>query len=217
MTNTLFIIFSLFSSNVTADCRVIDKQINQKYSGSCKDGLATGFGIAQGNDKYEGQFIEGKKQGIGTYLWQNGAEYIGEFNLDEPHGYGIYKKNGEKSHVDEIFEGHFEHGKYMFTCRNKEQCQSTIKLKELDKTLEETKKLDYVGTDACFQLKKYYGVEFYILNELRTPETYRIKEINHINRTALIERIYDWRNSSDNETKQSSCIWLSEYLKSVGQ
>ncbi|CAF3703444.1 unnamed protein product [Rotaria socialis] len=39
-------------------------------------------------DIYEGQTMNGKKQGEGTYKWANGGEYTGEWNEDNFHGQG---------------------------------------------------------------------------------------------------------------------------------
>ena len=39
-------------------------------------------------DKYEGQFIDGKKHGIGNIKYSAGEEYTGEFKNDKPHGSG---------------------------------------------------------------------------------------------------------------------------------
>ena len=41
-------------------------------------------------DKYEGNFVNGVRQGQGTYTWENGIVYIGEFVNGEPSGSGSY-------------------------------------------------------------------------------------------------------------------------------
>ena len=39
-------------------------------------------------DKYEGNYLNDKKNGEGIYLWKTGDKYIGEFENDYRHGYG---------------------------------------------------------------------------------------------------------------------------------
>ena len=49
-----------------------------------------------GKIKYEGNFINGKKEGNGKYYWEDGQHYIGQFNNGLRHGKGIeYYKNGK--------------------------------------------------------------------------------------------------------------------------
>ncbi len=38
--------------------------------------------------KYEGDYVEGKKQGRGTFKWADGSCYSGEFYDNNIHGYG---------------------------------------------------------------------------------------------------------------------------------
>lgn len=47
-------------------------------------------------DSYEGQYMNDKKNGKGTYLWKNGSKYIGNFENDYRHGYGqMYWQDGK--------------------------------------------------------------------------------------------------------------------------
>ena len=50
--------------------------------------------------KYEGDLVEGKKHGKGTYIWPNGNKYIGEWENNIINGKGefiflIYKLKNE--------------------------------------------------------------------------------------------------------------------------
>ena len=38
-----------------------------------------------------GHFVEGKKQGKGTFRWEGGATYEGSFYEDNLHGHGKFK------------------------------------------------------------------------------------------------------------------------------
>ena len=42
------------------------------------------------NEIYSGEFVNGKRQGCGTYLFSEGKSYIGSFENDKPHGQGIW-------------------------------------------------------------------------------------------------------------------------------
>jgi hypothetical protein len=71
-----------------SDCKVLLPAISGSYSGECKKGLAHGKGIAQGIDRYEGQFTKGIPNGRGTYKWANGNYYEGEWQKGMRHGAG---------------------------------------------------------------------------------------------------------------------------------
>ena len=57
--------------------------------------------------RYNGQRINGKKEGMGVYIYPNGCKYEGYFKNDKKEGHGIfYYKNGDR------YEGNFEDGNY---------------------------------------------------------------------------------------------------------
>ena len=104
---------------------------NSKYLGEFKNDQANGFGIFHNNSKetiYEGywlndtqneygiekwsddsiffgEYSDGKKNGIGIYIWKDGR-YEGEFINNKFEGYGIYFYNKNK-----IYMGHWEDNK----------------------------------------------------------------------------------------------------------
>ena len=43
-----------------------------------------------GDEKYIGEFKNGKRHGQGTYTWPDGEKYVGGYRDDQKHGYGIY-------------------------------------------------------------------------------------------------------------------------------
>jgi uncharacterized caspase-like protein len=79
--------------------------------------------------RYEGEFNEGLKQGLGVYIWDNGDRYDGRFSNDRPDGVGKYHfANGDSyegevkagvivgrgtytSKNGDVFEGSFANGK----------------------------------------------------------------------------------------------------------
>jgi hypothetical protein len=71
------------------------------YSGDCKKGLASGKGIAQGIDHYDGQFIKGLPQGNGIYTWANGSYYQGQWAKGRKEGIGkmVYRTSDRDSVV----------------------------------------------------------------------------------------------------------------------
>jgi len=57
------------------------------------------------NGKYEGDYINGKREGKGTYSYNSGDIYEGEYKNDLKDGYGIYKySNGD------VYEGNYKEG-----------------------------------------------------------------------------------------------------------
>ena len=65
----------------------------QAYQGTFVDGLKSGFGIMEFEDKsdydiYMGEFKEDDLWGYGTLKWKNGDVYRGEFDSGYMHGYG---------------------------------------------------------------------------------------------------------------------------------
>lgn len=50
----------------------------------------------EGIRRYDGQRCMGFRHGEGTYLYENGDMYKGEWKCHEKHGHGVYThKNGE--------------------------------------------------------------------------------------------------------------------------
>jgi len=56
--------------------------------------------------KYEGYFVNDKREGRGTFTWPDGRKYIGEWQAGKYHGKGIFVNiNGHSK------EGYWIHGK----------------------------------------------------------------------------------------------------------
>ena len=74
-----------------SQCKVADPELQATYSGGCKDGLADGYGEAQGSAVYRGEFKAGRKHGKGVKTWRNGDRYEGDFIEDRREGTGMYQ------------------------------------------------------------------------------------------------------------------------------
>jgi hypothetical protein len=105
----LFLIFSigLNTYGQTTNCTVIKASISGIYTGDCKKGLAHGKGIAQGIDRYEGQFIKGLPNGTGTYRWASGIYYEGEWKN------GLREGEGKMVYPDSTVTGFWKEDRYM--------------------------------------------------------------------------------------------------------
>jgi hypothetical protein len=58
------------------------KNLKYQYEGSWDNDHPHGFGVYryfESGDRYEGNFIEGKRHGLGIFLWGNGDKYTGNF------------------------------------------------------------------------------------------------------------------------------------------
>lgn len=88
----------LYSQEAINDCRVLLYRISGSYEGGCKNGFAHGKGIAIGIDQYEGKFKQGLPNGTGTYTWENGNVYTGDWKSGKRSGIGtLYSaSNGEQ-------------------------------------------------------------------------------------------------------------------------
>ena len=47
--------------------------------------------IGANHSFYEGQVVDGKKDGVGCCKWDGGDTYTGQFTKGKRHGFGIYK------------------------------------------------------------------------------------------------------------------------------
>ena len=90
LTLFLFLLFflTLPAFSQPANCNVIPLPIQGKYSGECRDGKANGKGKSVGMDSFEGNFKKGYPDGEGTYTWQNGNYFIGNFRKNVKAGKG---------------------------------------------------------------------------------------------------------------------------------
>lgn len=112
-----------WATDPRAICKLFDPDPLPKetvtWSGGCKSGYATGFGVAnwyddgkfvereKGNfqrgvlahgigsvdfangDKYSGEFQDGEMDGRGTYLFANGDKYVGDFKANKRSGQAL--------------------------------------------------------------------------------------------------------------------------------
>jgi hypothetical protein len=73
------------------ECDVLLESIKGEYVGPCKKGLANGVGTSIGTDTYNGKFKKGFPHGQGTYTWASGEFYVGNFIQGKKSGLGKFK------------------------------------------------------------------------------------------------------------------------------
>jgi hypothetical protein len=108
------------SGALAHDCRVKSGYLIGHYEGGCneKNETANGHGEAKGADSFVGDFINGRLDGRGVYIWENGARLDGTFKADKANGPGVYvSAKGVR------YEGPFENGK--LTGAKREDCPMT--------------------------------------------------------------------------------------------
>jgi hypothetical protein len=110
-----------------------------RYEGQMVEEKIQGFGTFFYNDgeQYEGEFIDGKFQGHGTYFWTDGDKYIGQFSDDQRTGFGIFYSNANDPN-----ESKAEANKNKFS------------------SVEKGQKAKYIG-DVLDSLFTGHGTEFY--------------------------------------------------------
>ena len=97
--------FLFFATHCAAQsCRVMDPELQAGYSGPCAIGLAEGEGSASGFAQYRGGFKAGRKHGKGVKIWPSGDRYEGEFVDDRKEGVGSYTW-GRGQWAGERYEG----------------------------------------------------------------------------------------------------------------
>lgn len=92
-------------------CKVLKPELEGKYTGKCKKGLAHGKGVAEGKDKYEGRFKNGLPDGEGKYTWSNGVVYEGSWENGNRNGKGTlyFNING----IDSMRIGYWKDDKFV--------------------------------------------------------------------------------------------------------
>ncbi|MBF0625226.1 MAG: SUMF1/EgtB/PvdO family nonheme iron enzyme [Magnetococcales bacterium] len=63
--------------------------------------------------RYEGEMVNGKRHGRGTYIWPDGARYEGEFRNDQRTGYGVFTWPTGARYEGEFLDGK-RHGRGTF-------------------------------------------------------------------------------------------------------
>ena len=76
---------------------------NECVSGNCVNGK--GKMVYTNGNSYEGNFVNGKKEGQGTFTYKHGTVYVGRFANDKFNGKGKFIYNG-----GEIYDGNFVNG-----------------------------------------------------------------------------------------------------------
>ncbi len=91
------------------ECIIRDPELQGHYEGPCVNGYAEGYGSARGAAaQYVGSFKEGYKNGRGVKTWANGDRYEGEFINDRKDGQGLYVWGAESAWSGDRYRGEFK-------------------------------------------------------------------------------------------------------------
>ena len=85
----------------------LNNEILMKYEGEWKNSLKDGIGIeSYKKNYYQGEFVNGKRNGLGEYYWEKDIFYSGEWKDNLMNGEGIYYFS-----KDAWYEGSFKNNK----------------------------------------------------------------------------------------------------------
>lgn len=83
-----------------AGCKVWNPNMEPKesitWSGDCAEGYAQGQGVVQwfmngkATDRFEGRYLNGRRNGRGVLSWANGDRYEGDYSEDNRTGRGVF-------------------------------------------------------------------------------------------------------------------------------
>ena len=65
-----------------------------------------GITVYENGNKYEGEYVNGKRQGFGVYTFADGEKYEGEWDRDQQHGSGKYYYRDSYNHY---YDGQWDH------------------------------------------------------------------------------------------------------------
>lgn len=88
-------------------CAVLDPELRGYFAGQCQGGLADGYGEARGVASYQGTFRAGRKHGSGVKIWPWGDRYQGEFINDAKEGLGHFSRSSTEHGMGDEYIGHF--------------------------------------------------------------------------------------------------------------
>ena len=100
----------------------VSKKYGIRKEGQWKNGVLNGYGIYKDDngDSYEGNWVIGKKEGKGTFIYKDGGKYVGEWKKDAKDGYGIYT-GPDGSRYDGNWSKNMKEGKGTQTYQNSEK------------------------------------------------------------------------------------------------
>ena len=125
---------------------------DNKYEGEIENGKPHGYGIWTQSDgaTYVGQFVNGLREGLGTFTWsekgpKSGTSYEGEWLNNRQHGKGkmIYESDIKDGFEGSVDEGNWIKGKQVieeFDLEDKEGLLEGEELEERVKYYEEKRK-----------------------------------------------------------------------------
>jgi hypothetical protein len=98
---------------------ILDYSNGERYNGEVLDGTRNGFGTYyyQNGERYEGNWVKNAKHGRGTFFYKNGAVYEGFWNDNRREGVGTYYNNTGDRYYGE-WKDNKKHGKGMYHMEN---------------------------------------------------------------------------------------------------
>ena len=103
-------LMALATPALSHDCRLKDGYLVGAFNGECDERteLAQGPGEAKGANSYVGNFVKGKPDGKGVYVWEDGSRLDGGFKDGKAHGAGVYVSSKGTRYEGKFVDGKLE-------------------------------------------------------------------------------------------------------------
>jgi hypothetical protein len=117
-------IFNIETSNISSVSKTSASSVKQSKLPNCVGSYSEKtwtncYGIykwSNPSDRYEGEYLNGKRHGFGTYIYANGNKYSGEYKNDSPNGRGTITFSSGEKYIGEVKNGkRHGTGTYFFT------------------------------------------------------------------------------------------------------
>ena len=188
--------------------------ISESAIAQCKGNCSDGYGtyVYDNGDRYTGNWSNGKLHGQGTYTFADGEKYVGEFSNSKRHGYGVYTwLDGSK------YAGEWVNGERVENSSSKNQSTNTYNNNQNNNTptYNNTSGKSYLGwTTKSVNFRRGPGTGYNIIKTLQAgAQIFIISNIASNNYYSII----DIESNTEGFVHKSYVQFGDEVEKSKGE